>query len=78
MLELLPHSACTEVLEGLARAGEASCRQVLAEGVGNRLPLPTFDQDACAPGLHHQFLPIPTLHPAYLLQLDGQVDEHIL
>ena len=77
-LELLPHSACTEVLEGLARVRESACRQVLAERVGNQLPLPTFDQYSCAPGPHHQSLSKPALHSAYVLQLYGQVHEHIL
>ena len=66
------------MLKGFARAGGTACRQVLEEGIGNWLPLPTFDQDACPPGPHHQALSKPTLYPAYVLQLHGQVHEHIL
>eukprot|EP00983_Pelagomonas_calceolata_P060806 1146532-Pelagomonas_calceolata.AAC.1 len=63
-----PALRCRKGLPGLGTA----CRQVLAEGVGNQLPLPKFDQDSCPPGgLHHQFLPIPTLIPGFLLHLDG-------
>eukprot|EP00983_Pelagomonas_calceolata_P049523 1141547-Pelagomonas_calceolata.AAC.2 len=61
-----------------SRVGEVACRQVLAEGVGNLLPLPKFDQDCCPTALHHQFLSIPTLFLSCLLQLDGQVYQRIL
>lgn len=74
-LELLSHSACSEVLKGLAGVGETACRQVLEEGIGNQLPLPTFDLNARSPGEHHQLLPKRTLPPSYLLQLNGQVHQ---
>eukprot|EP00983_Pelagomonas_calceolata_P050608 1142054-Pelagomonas_calceolata.AAC.1 len=58
--ELLPQPT------GLAGVGEAACRQVLAEGVGNQLPLSKFDQDCCPPGLHHQSLSVPIFLPRRL------------
>ena len=81
LLELVLDECDAEGRKGLAWVGEASPRQVLAEGEGNWLcprPATHFDRDGRPPGTHDQLLPPPTLPLGYPLNLYGQVhDERI-
>ena len=77
-VELVLDERDVEWRKGLAWVGEASPRQVLAEGEGNWLCPPHFDRDGRPPGTHEQLLPPPTLPSGNSLNLNGQVHERVL